>query len=61
MDRLLRSHPRLATRGGEMPDMDPVDEHQQPEPSEQGTGEENPPIDDAPVPPLTAPDDTEGG
>jgi len=44
-----------------MPDIEPVNDDQQPKPGEQATGQENPSIDDAPVPPLTAPDDTEGG
>lgn len=44
-----------------MLDTEPVDEPEQPKPGEQATGQENPPIDDAPVPPLTTPDDTEGG
>jgi hypothetical protein len=49
------------SRSVEMPDIEPVNEDQQPKPGEQATGQENPSIDDAPVPPLTAPDDTEGG
>jgi len=32
-----------------------------PTPGEQPAPTEAPPIDDAPVPPLTAPEDTEGG
>ena len=44
-----------------MADLESPDEHQPAMPDEQGTGQETPPIDDAPVPPLTAPDDTEGG
>jgi hypothetical protein len=44
-----------------MTDMESQDEQQPPMPGEQATTQDNPPIDDVPVPPLTAPDDTEGG
>ena len=39
---------------------DPTDEKQPEDTREEATGQDTP-IDDAPVPPLTAPDDTEGG
>jgi hypothetical protein len=39
----------------------PMDEKQPEDPREETNGQEITPIDDAPVPPLTAPDDTEGG
>ena len=39
----------------------PLDEQPQPVPGEQPTQEDSPPIDDAPVAPLTTPEDTEGG
>ena len=38
-----------------------VDKEEQPVPGEQPAPQEPPPIDHAPVPPLTAPEDTSGG
>jgi hypothetical protein len=37
------------------------DEEDAPKPGEGGRSQEAPPIDEAPVPPLTTPDETEGG
>jgi hypothetical protein len=37
------------------------EDEERPAPGEQSKAEEPPPIDHAPVPPLTEPDDTEGG
>ena len=39
----------------------PVDDREEPVPGEQPVLEDAPPIDHAPVPPLTEPEDTDGG
>jgi len=43
------------------PDVDRTESHREPTTSVPTPIDDVPPIDDAPVPPLTSPDDTQGG